>query len=54
MKDNHIRRFEFRTISGKIVYRNLIREYFYGNYHCATIHYKGKKIEVTLGDTLED
>lgn len=49
-----IRRMDFKTKSGKTIYRNLIREYFYGNYHCATINYKGKKTEVTLGDILED
>ncbi len=48
------RRFEFETKSGKIVYRNLIKEFWYGNYHCATIHYKGKLIDVYLGEILED
>lgn len=45
---------DFMTKSGKTIYRTLLREFWYGNYHCATIHYKGKKIDVTLGETLED
>lgn len=54
MSNKDTRRMEFKTRSGKTINRNLIREYFYGNYHCATIHYKGKKTEVTLGQILDD
>lgn len=49
-----MRKMEFTTVSGKVIYRNLIREFFYGNYHYATINYKGKKTDVYLGQILED
>lgn len=45
---------DFQTKSGKTIHRKLIREYFYGNYHCATINYKGVKLDVYLGQVLED
>lgn len=48
------RKFEFETKSGKTIYRVLLREFWYGNYHYATINYKGIKREVYLGEILED
>lgn len=47
-----MRRFEFQTKSGKIIYRNLLKEFWYGDYHYATINYKGKRVDVYLGEIL--
>lgn len=48
------RKFEFETKSGKTIVRVLLSEFWYGDQHCATINYKGIKLDVYLGQILED